>query len=161
MVRRADSGGGREAAIHSGLDSALGSHPCVALSSYQAPPLYGGCPNIAQQKSSTLEENCDKSWGGGGDKPPKGTATRNAGPSPQIPPETAEDIKSTSPSLQLMSAHSSVCLERRCSACYIHTPQMRHGYRLARRAEDKSAGSGATSGRAKLRPLSRTGEHPP
>ena len=32
--------------------------------------------------------------------------------------------------------------------------------RPARRAEDKSAGSGATSGRAKLRPLSRIGEHP-
>src|SRR5215467_15290128 len=29
-------GGGPKAAIHSGLDSALGSHPCVALSSYQA-----------------------------------------------------------------------------------------------------------------------------
>ena len=29
----------REAAIHSGLESALGSHPCVALSSYQAPRL--------------------------------------------------------------------------------------------------------------------------
>ena len=35
-------GGGPKAATHSGLDSALGSHPCVALSSYQAPPLYGG-----------------------------------------------------------------------------------------------------------------------
>ena len=34
-------GGGPKAAIHSGLESALGSHPCVALSSYQAPPLYG------------------------------------------------------------------------------------------------------------------------
>ena len=64
-------GGGPKAAIHSGLDSALGSHPCVALSSYQAPPLYGGCPNIAQQKSSTLEENCDKSWGVWGAKPLK------------------------------------------------------------------------------------------
>jgi hypothetical protein len=31
-------GGGPKAAIHSRLDSALGSHPCVALSSYQAPP---------------------------------------------------------------------------------------------------------------------------
>src|SRR5215469_14232210 len=29
--------GGPKAAIHSGLESALGSHPCVALSSYQAP----------------------------------------------------------------------------------------------------------------------------
>ena len=29
-------GGGPKAAIHSGLESALGSHPCVALSSYQA-----------------------------------------------------------------------------------------------------------------------------
>jgi hypothetical protein len=27
---------------------------------------------IAQQKSSTLEENCDKSWGVWGAKPPKG-----------------------------------------------------------------------------------------
>jgi len=45
MVRRADQEGGPEAAIHSGLDSALGSHPCVALSSYQASPLYGGCCN--------------------------------------------------------------------------------------------------------------------
>ena len=45
------------------------------------------------------------------------------------------DIKSRSPSLQLLSARSSVCLERRCSACYIHTPQMRHGYRSARRAK--------------------------
>jgi len=34
-------GGGPKAAIHSGLESALGSHPCVALSSYQAPLLYG------------------------------------------------------------------------------------------------------------------------
>src|SRR5712692_9224594 len=34
-------GGGPKAAIHAGLESALGSHPCVALSSYQAPPLYG------------------------------------------------------------------------------------------------------------------------
>ena len=34
-------GGGPKAAIHSGLESALGSHPCVALSSYQASPLYG------------------------------------------------------------------------------------------------------------------------
>ena len=34
-------GGGPKAAIHSGLESALGSHPCVALSSYQAPSLYG------------------------------------------------------------------------------------------------------------------------
>ena len=33
-------GGGPKAAIHSGLESALGSHPCVALSSYQASPLY-------------------------------------------------------------------------------------------------------------------------
>ena len=30
---RADEGGGGEAALHSGLASALGSHPCVALSS--------------------------------------------------------------------------------------------------------------------------------
>jgi hypothetical protein len=45
MVWRADQDSGREAAIHSGLDSALGSHPCVALSSYQASPLYGGCCN--------------------------------------------------------------------------------------------------------------------
>jgi hypothetical protein len=36
-------GGGCEAAIHSGLESALGSHPCVALSSYQAGGLYGKC----------------------------------------------------------------------------------------------------------------------
>ena len=41
MVKRADQGGGRETAIHSGLESALGSHPCVALSSYQACRLYG------------------------------------------------------------------------------------------------------------------------
>ena len=34
-------GGGTKAAIHSGLESALGSRPRVALSSYQAPPLYG------------------------------------------------------------------------------------------------------------------------
>jgi len=32
-ARAADEGGGREAAVHSGLASALGSHPCVALSS--------------------------------------------------------------------------------------------------------------------------------
>src|ERR1019366_6705809 len=94
-------GGGPKAAIHSGLDSALGSHPCVALSSYQAPPLYGGCPSIAQQKSSTLEENCDKSWGVWGAKPLKELPPEMR-PSAQIPPETAGDIKSRSPSLQLM-----------------------------------------------------------
>ena len=48
MVRRADQDGGREAAIHSGLESALGSHPCVALSSYQASPVYG---SFSKQKS--------------------------------------------------------------------------------------------------------------
>ena len=48
-------------------------------------------------------------------------------------PDSAGNIKSRSPSLQLMSARSSDCLERRCSACYIHTPQMRHGYRSARK----------------------------
>jgi hypothetical protein len=32
MVWRADQDGGPKAAIHSGLESALGSHPCVALS---------------------------------------------------------------------------------------------------------------------------------
>ena len=36
-------GGGPKAAIHSGLESALGSHPCVALSSYQAFRFYGKC----------------------------------------------------------------------------------------------------------------------
>src|ERR1017187_9875389 len=45
MVMRADHGGGREAAIHSGLNSVLGSHACVALPSYQALPLYGWCWN--------------------------------------------------------------------------------------------------------------------
>ena len=33
--------GGPKAAVHSGLASALGSHPCVALSCYQANRLYG------------------------------------------------------------------------------------------------------------------------
>jgi len=41
MVRRADQEGGPKAALHSGLESALGSHPCVGLSSYQAFRLYG------------------------------------------------------------------------------------------------------------------------
>ena len=43
LERRADQEGGPKAAIHSGLESALGSHPCVALSSYQAFRLYGKC----------------------------------------------------------------------------------------------------------------------
>jgi hypothetical protein len=48
-------GGGPKAAIHSGLESALGSHPCVALSSYQAPPL---CQSrmFTKTKPSTLEK---------------------------------------------------------------------------------------------------------
>jgi hypothetical protein len=41
----ADQDGGPETAIHSGLDSALGSHPCVALPSYQAFPVYGSSCN--------------------------------------------------------------------------------------------------------------------
>jgi hypothetical protein len=41
MVQRADQEGGPKTAVHSGLESALGSHPCVALSSYQASPVYG------------------------------------------------------------------------------------------------------------------------
>jgi len=43
-------GGGPKAAIHSGLESALGSHPCVALSSYQAIPVYGGCRHRQSKK---------------------------------------------------------------------------------------------------------------
>ena|ERR1017187_4822308 len=58
-------------------------------------------PSIAQQKSSTLEENCDKSWGVWGAKPLKELPPEMR-PSAQIPPETAGDIKSRSPSLQLM-----------------------------------------------------------
>ena len=42
----ANTGNGPQAAIHSGLESALGSHPCVALSSYQAPPLYGSLEKL-------------------------------------------------------------------------------------------------------------------
>jgi hypothetical protein len=41
MEQRADPNGGPKAAIHSGLASALGSHPCGALSSKQANRLYG------------------------------------------------------------------------------------------------------------------------
>ena len=55
-------GGGPKAAIHSGLESALGSHPCVALSSYQA--LH--CKRqllTAKEKSSILVENSAKSRG--------------------------------------------------------------------------------------------------
>src|SRR5208283_5334183 len=41
-----------------------------------------------------------------------------------------------------MSVRSSVCLERKCSACYIHTPQMRHGYRSVRRANKRTSHHG-------------------
>ena len=41
--------GGLKAAIHSGLDAALESHPCVALSSGQASLLYGGYGQARKQ----------------------------------------------------------------------------------------------------------------
>src|ERR1019366_1560116 len=69
MVRRADSGGGREAAIHSGLDSALGSHPCVALSSYQAPPLYGRWRNPTREKHPFWQKTALNPGGVGGAAP--------------------------------------------------------------------------------------------
>src|ERR1019366_5527922 len=75
MVRRADSGGGREAAIHSGLDSALGSHPCVALSSYQAPPLYGRWRNPTREKHPFWQKTALNPGGVGGAAPPIMTMT--------------------------------------------------------------------------------------
>jgi hypothetical protein len=41
MVERANQEAARRPPLHSELESAPGSHPCIALSSYQAPSLYG------------------------------------------------------------------------------------------------------------------------
>jgi hypothetical protein len=68
-VKRADPGGGREAAIHSGLDSALGSHPCVALSSYQASPVYGRFSN-QKRKTHPFWKKTALNPGGLGAEPP-------------------------------------------------------------------------------------------
>ncbi len=54
--------------------------------------------NIALHKSSTLEENCDKSWGAWGAKPLKELPPEMR----DLPHDSARDIKSRSPSLQLM-----------------------------------------------------------
>src|ERR1022692_1739464 len=66
-------GGGPKAAIHSGLESELTSHPCVALSSYQAPPLLRRLP-IPPNKNPPL-------W--------KSTAINPGGAKPlkELPPE--------------------------------------------------------------------------
>src|SRR5262245_49366973 len=63
-------GGGPKAAIHSGLESALGSHPCVALSSYQASPLYGNVSNGQRTNEPILVEKAVNPGGFGGQSPP-------------------------------------------------------------------------------------------
>src|ERR1700733_15468317 len=75
MERRADQDGGPKAAIHSGLESALGSHPCVALYSYQAFRLYGKCLCAVKKKPSILVKNSDKSQGVWGTASPIMTTT--------------------------------------------------------------------------------------
>ena len=42
--------------MHCGLDSALESHPCVALSSYQALPVYSGLAKRPRENTYTLVE---------------------------------------------------------------------------------------------------------
>src|SRR5215813_4682580 len=65
-------GGGLKAAIHSGLDSALGSHPCVALSSYQAPPLYGSRCDPPMPNHPLWRKTALNPGGEGGQPPPLG-----------------------------------------------------------------------------------------
>src|SRR6516162_452109 len=62
-------GGGPKAAIHSGLESALGSHPCGALSSYQASSVYGNRRSRRQTNHPLWKETAINP-GGLGAKPP-------------------------------------------------------------------------------------------
>ena len=64
------SGGGPKAAIHSGLDSALGSHPCVALSSYQASLVYGSFSNLKSGIHPFWKTTALNPGGLGGQSPP-------------------------------------------------------------------------------------------
>src|ERR1039458_10872793 len=73
MVRRADSGGDREAPIHSGLDSALGSHPCHIL--LAGPSIVRQVAEPDKRKTSILAKNSAKSRGVGGAAPPIMTMT--------------------------------------------------------------------------------------
>src|SRR5215472_2397896 len=70
MVERAKPGGDPKAAIHSGLESALGSHPCVALSSYQASPVYGSFSNQKRQNHPFWKKTALNPGGLGGAEPP-------------------------------------------------------------------------------------------
>ena len=67
-------GGGpkAKAAIHSGLESALGSHPCVALSSYQAPPSYGNRGSPQKKNHPLWKKTAINPGGFGGQSPPSG-----------------------------------------------------------------------------------------
>src|SRR5665213_3186011 len=49
-----ESGGGPKAAVHSGPGSALGSHPCVALSSCRVIRLYGPQPSTRGRSKRPL-----------------------------------------------------------------------------------------------------------
>jgi len=55
---------------HSGLESALGSHPCVALSSYQASPVYGSFSNQKSKNHPFWKKTALNPGGFGGQSPP-------------------------------------------------------------------------------------------
>src|ERR1039457_5696360 len=119
MVRRADSGGGPKAAIHSGLDSALGSHPCVALSSYQAPPLYGGCP-ISPKKNHPLWKKSALNPGGLGGQSPSRNCHQKCG---TLRPDSAGDSRKYKKQLAVSPAHVCAfkCLSRKEIFRMLHT----------------------------------------
>lgn len=71
MEWRANCGGGREAAVHSGLALALGSHPCVALSSAASKTIVRQT-RWRVKRSASILENKALNPGGLGAEPPGG-----------------------------------------------------------------------------------------
>src|ERR1700682_1547751 len=71
MVWRADQKSGREAAIHSGLALALGSHPCVAVFLLASISIVRQVLFSVKRKASILENKNAKSRGLGGGGPIK------------------------------------------------------------------------------------------
>jgi hypothetical protein len=61
VVERANQEAAQRPSVHSGLESALGSRPCVALSSYQAPSLSGSRDDRVQLVRSVDHMNTNVS----------------------------------------------------------------------------------------------------